>query len=57
VDPASQLNRARKTAMTLATVSIMCVLLTIYTWIQKSESERQARELAEELMHCKQEKK
>ena len=46
--------------MTLATVSMICVLATIYAWIQKSMAEKQAervRELTEELEQCKQEKK
>jgi len=60
VDSSAQLKRARKTAMTLATVSIICVLATIYAWVQKSMAEKQAervRELTEELEQCKQEKK
>ena len=57
MDTSAQLIRARKTAVTLATVSIICLLANIYTWMQKGASEEHARQLTEELARCRQEKK
>jgi hypothetical protein len=50
-----QLRRARKTALVLATFSVICLLSMVYAFIQKGESDKQAKkiqDLSKELELC-----